>query len=59
MEWLAGIYLVVGVFKTIARLGHPNPGKRPAWLALTRNPLVRAVYFTMNVFFWPFLRTEK
>lgn len=56
MEWIIGIYLVVGVVKTFGRMARSNPGDRPLWLVTERNPLMLAIYFTFNVMAWPFLR---
>ena len=56
MEWIVGIYIVVGVFKTFGRMGKPNPGDQPLWLFTERNPLMLAMFFTLNVLFWPFAR---
>jgi hypothetical protein len=30
MEWIIGIYLIIGVHKTIVRLGERNPALKPA-----------------------------
>jgi len=56
VEWLVAIYLIVGVFKTLRRMGNPNPALKPAWLLGERNLLTVALYFTINVLTWPFLR---
>ena len=56
MEWIIGIYIAVGVVKTIGRMGNPNPGLRPAWFVLERGALTLAIYFTLNVLAWPFAR---
>lgn len=53
MEWLIGIYLVVGAFKTLSRLANPNPALKPAWMSLERNPIKIALLFTFHVLAWP------
>lgn len=53
MEWLIIIYLVVGVFKTLGRLGNPNPAQKPVWMSLEQNPLKIVLYFTLHVLIWP------
>lgn len=54
MEWLVGIYLVVGVLKTLGRLGDPDPGRKPIWMSIEKNPLKLSLYFTLYSVCWPF-----
>jgi hypothetical protein len=54
MEWLVGIYLVIGVFKTLGRLANPNPALKPIWMSAERNPLKLALFFTLHSVLWPF-----
>ena len=59
MEWLIGIYLVVGVIKTLALLANPNPAVKPIWMSTERNPLKLAIYFTAHAIAWPFIRRAR
>ena len=52
MEWLIGIYTVVGVFKTLSKFGNPNPALKPVWMLVERNPLKFILYCTVYVFTW-------
>jgi len=54
MDWVIGIYLAIGVLKTLGRLGNPNPALKPIWMTLETNPLKAAFYFTLHVIAWPF-----
>lgn len=54
MEWIIGIYLLVGVFKSLNRLAEPNPAKKPVWMSLERNPIKIALLFTFHTLAWPF-----
>lgn len=56
MEWLIGIYLVIGLLKTIGRMGNPNPALKPVWMSTEGNPLRLALFFTLHTVFWPFAR---
>ncbi len=56
MEWLIGIYLVIGVFKTLALFGNPNPAIKPVWMLREKNPLKLAIFFTLHVALWPLPR---
>lgn len=56
MEWLIGIYLAIGVIKTLNRLGNSNPALKPVWMSLERNPLKIVIYFTLHVLSWPLAR---
>ena len=53
MEWLIGIYLAVGIFKTLGRMGNPNPALKPVWMSLERNPIKIVLFFTLHVLIWP------
>lgn len=55
MEWLIGIYLVIGVITTIARMGKPAPLK-PAWMLGKSNPIMVALFFALHSIFWPFAK---
>lgn len=56
MEWLIGIYLVVGLVKTLGKLGNSNPGAKPAWMVMEKNPLTWSLYFCLYVLIWPFAK---
>ena len=56
MEWLIGIYLVIGLFKGIGRIADGNPLNKPGWMSSERNPLAYSFYFCMYVLFWPLIR---
>ncbi len=56
MEWLIGIYLAVGVFKTLGRMGNPNPGLKPVWMTVERNPIKFVLFFIFHVVAWPLVR---
>lgn len=56
MEWLIGIYLAIGVLKTLSRLGNPNPALKPTWMSIERNPLKIVIFFTLHVLVWPLAR---
>jgi hypothetical protein len=53
MEWLIGIYLAVGIIKTLNRLANPNPALKPSWMSLERDPIKITLLFTFNVLLWP------
>lgn len=57
MEWLIGIYLVIGVHKTIIRLGERNPALKPVWMTLERNPIKIMLLFTFHVLVWPLAKS--
>ena len=59
MEWMIGIYLVIGVFKTLALLGNSNPAVKPVWMTTERNPVVLAVAFTLHALLWPFAGARR
>ena len=59
MEWLIGIYLVVGVIKTLVLLANPNPAEKPLWMSTERNPFKLAIYFTAHAAAWPFIRKVR
>ncbi len=56
VEWIIGIYLVIGVLKTLARLGNPNPALKPTWMSIEKNPLKFCLYFTFHSVAWPLAR---
>jgi len=56
MEWLVGIYLGIGVLKTLGTLGKSDPGLKPTWMSIERNPLMFCVYFTLYAVTWPIPR---
>jgi hypothetical protein len=57
MEWIIGIYLIIGVHKTIVRLGERNPALKPAWMTLERNPIKIMLLFTFHVLVWPLAKS--
>lgn len=56
MEWLLGIYLVIGVLKTLSRFGDPNPAVKPLWMFSENDPLKMAMLFTLYSLAWPVTR---
>lgn len=52
MEWIVGIYLLVGLVKSISKLG-ANPMEQPGWMRSQRNPLVWSMLFAFYVIAWP------
>ena len=56
MEWIIGIYIVVGIFKGIGRVADSNPGSKPLWMLTEKNPLLWSFYFCMYVLFWPLIK---
>lgn len=55
MEWIIGIYFVIGLFKAIGKLG-ADATDRPIWMNTQRNPLVWALGFLFYVLLWPIAR---
>lgn len=53
MEWILGLYLIVGIIKTMNRLANPNPALKPIWMSTERNPIKLAFYFTFHTLLWP------
>lgn len=56
MEWIVGIYLVIGFVKTIAKFANPNPGIKPIWMSTETDGLKLAAMFTVHTLLWPFTR---
>jgi hypothetical protein len=56
MEWIIGVYLVIGVFKTIGKFSDPNPAVKPLWMSTESDGFKMAVIFTIYSLFWPFTR---
>lgn len=52
MEWLIGIYLAIGVLRTIKRMSATAPD-RPIWMNLERNRIKFAALFTVHALLWP------
>lgn len=59
MEWLIGIYIVVGIFKTMARYADPNPTRKPLWMLTEKNPMTLLLYGALHTIFWPLIRATK
>ncbi len=59
MEWLIGIYLAIGVLKSLALFGDANPAVKPLWMLIEKNPLKLALYFTFHVILWPIARMNS
>jgi len=53
MEWLVGIYLGIGVLKTISRFSNPNPALKPIWMSTEKDTFKIAFMFTIYTLFWP------
>lgn len=53
MEWIIGIYLAIGFFRTLNRYSNPDPGAKPLWMNLERDPLKIATLFTLHALLWP------
>jgi hypothetical protein len=56
MEWFIGLYLVIGVFKTLNRLASSNPALKPIWMNTERNPIKLALFITLYSLVWPFVK---
>lgn len=56
MEWLVGLYLLIGVLKTVGRMGNPIPSLKPNWMSSESNPIKVAIFFTLHTMFWPFTK---
>jgi hypothetical protein len=56
MAWLVGIYLAIGVFKAVAKLGESDSGLKPLWMMTEKNPLKFCLYFTLYAVTWPLPR---
>jgi len=56
MEWLVGIYLIIGVFKTIGKFSNPNPAVKPLWMSTETDGFKMAIMFTIYTLFWPLAR---
>ncbi len=54
MEILVGIYIVIGISKTINRI-NGDPASKPVWMSQEKNPLAYAILFTLYSLMWPFL----
>ena len=59
MEWIIGIYLLVGVIKTFGRLGNPNPALKPLWMMTENNPIKWVMSFTFHVLMWPLAKLGR
>ena len=53
MEWLIGIYLLVGVVKSVGKLG-ASVMEQPSWMHSQKNPLIWSMLFAVYVLTWPF-----
>lgn len=58
MEWIIGIYLAIGVLRTIKKIIYACPSKKPVWMTIEDNSLAFVLYFTIYVLLWP-LTTRK
>jgi hypothetical protein len=56
MEWIIGIYLVVGVFIALSVVCQETNEKKPLWMYTKKNSFVWSFYFLMYVLTWPFGR---
>lgn len=56
MEWIVGIYLVIGIFKTIGKFSSDNPAIKPLWMSTETDGFKLAVMFTIYTLFWPLAR---
>ena len=52
MEWLIGIYLVIGIVKALSKLGR-NPALQPQWMWNERNPIKWPELFVIYTVAWP------
>jgi len=59
MEWLIGLYFVIGLMKAASRLGSANPAVKPIWALTETNPLKRAFFFLIYVSLWPLVGSKR
>ena len=52
MEWLIGIYLVIGIVKALSKLGR-NPALQPLWMSTEKNPIKWSALFVIYAVAWP------
>ena len=52
MEWLIGIYVVVGLYKVWGKLLADTPDQ-PMWMYCQKNPILWGLSFVMYVLIWP------
>ena len=57
MEWIIGIYLVIGVIKTLNIMSGSDPSKKPAWMSIERDPIKLAFSFTFFALVWPITKS--
>ena len=56
MEWIIGIYIIVGIFKGLGRALDSNPLNKPQWMLTEKNPLAWSFFFCIYVLFWPLIK---
>lgn len=52
MEWIIGIYVAIGLFKTLKKLSS-DAFVKPIWMYSQKNPILWALGFVMYVLMWP------
>ena len=55
MEWIIGVYIAIGVFKAVGKLG-ADPTERPIWMSTQKNPVIWALQFLIYALMWPLAR---
>lgn len=58
MEWIIGIYFVVGVWKAWGML-LSEASERPMWTYSARNPLTWTLYLVAWVIVWPWGESKR
>jgi hypothetical protein len=59
MEWIIGIYLVIGVVKALNFATNPNPALRPQWAGGNAGLGTKLASFCGVALLWPFIRSPK
>lgn len=56
MEWIVGLYFVVGIWKALLRTQADTPHK-PMWMYTEKNPVKWCAFFTVYASVWPVIKS--
>lgn len=57
MGWIIGIYIAIGIYKTLLKFADPNPARKPVWMLTNRAPKSLILYSSLYVLLWPLIRS--
>ncbi len=58
MEWVVGIYFVVGAWKAWGML-LADATEKPMWTYSERNPIIWSIYLLVWVLIWPIANSKR